>query len=615
MRSWLRLTGRLLPWQLALLCVLLTLPALWVGWQLDDHFQRLVLAGSAEGHTGPLGLFGAFRDAELNRQWVEQGVLPWWTSESFRLSFFRPLSVASAWLDHRLWPGSPVAMHAHSLAWLALLVAAVTVAYRRLMGVTWTAGMAALLYAIDDANAVPAAWLANRAALLGALFGVLCVAEHHRWRACGSRLAAWTAPLCLALGLLAGETAVAAWGYLAAHAIFLERSGRRVRSLLPCGLVTSVWATAYVALGFGARGSGLYVDPLRDPVGFAGAVVERAPYLLTGQWWALPADLANLRSLSAPLWWAALSLCALVAVGLAPLLRRDRTARFWCAGMLLALLPACSGMPGNRMLLLVGFGAMGLLAQFFRRFTEKTGRSLLRPGWSPAGLLVLAWVLVHLVIAPLAKPTAACAVRLLGQASSAAARLLPSGPGIAAQDLVVVHAPDYLLHVSQLASVRAAEGRPIPRRLRALFTGPVEVELRRRDERTLVLRSAKGLLAGSLGRLFRDEAIPLGRQFELDDVTIEITELTRDGRPAEIVARFSTRLEHPTRRWVTWRDGAFLPFTPPPGGRSVTLPAVRDLFDPRRYFDLRECLPECFGDECVSGTCSERRKRGHLCAF
>ena len=31
---------------LAIVAVVLSLPALWVGWQLDDHYQRLVLTGS-----------------------------------------------------------------------------------------------------------------------------------------------------------------------------------------------------------------------------------------------------------------------------------------------------------------------------------------------------------------------------------------------------------------------------------------------------------------------------------------------------------------------------------------------------------------------------------------
>jgi hypothetical protein len=39
-----RLRSAALPWQLALLAMALNWPALSVGWQLDDHLQRLAIA-------------------------------------------------------------------------------------------------------------------------------------------------------------------------------------------------------------------------------------------------------------------------------------------------------------------------------------------------------------------------------------------------------------------------------------------------------------------------------------------------------------------------------------------------------------------------------------------
>jgi len=51
----------------------------------------------------------------------------------------------------------PAVMHAHSLMWFGLLVVAVTLLYRRLMGLTLAAGLAALLYAVDDAHGMPVA--------------------------------------------------------------------------------------------------------------------------------------------------------------------------------------------------------------------------------------------------------------------------------------------------------------------------------------------------------------------------------------------------------------------------------------------------------------------------
>src|SRR5437867_12101516 len=48
-----RLAHPFLPLHLAIIALLLTLPAVWVGWQLDDHFQRLALSGTAGAGLDP----------------------------------------------------------------------------------------------------------------------------------------------------------------------------------------------------------------------------------------------------------------------------------------------------------------------------------------------------------------------------------------------------------------------------------------------------------------------------------------------------------------------------------------------------------------------------------
>ncbi len=64
------------------------------------------------------------------------------------------------WIDYQLWPDSPLLMHAHSLIWLGLAAATAAFLYRRFEP-SATAGLAVLLFAIDDAHIMPAMWLAN----------------------------------------------------------------------------------------------------------------------------------------------------------------------------------------------------------------------------------------------------------------------------------------------------------------------------------------------------------------------------------------------------------------------------------------------------------------------
>ena len=69
--------------------------------------------------------------------------------------------------------------------------------------------------------------------------------------------------------------------------------------------------------------------------------------------------------LSSLFWWAAVVSIGLLTLLFAPLLKRDRLARFWAAGMLFATIPVCATLPMDRLLTFVGFGAFGLLAQFW----------------------------------------------------------------------------------------------------------------------------------------------------------------------------------------------------------------------------------------------------------
>ena len=105
-----------------------------------------------------------------------------------------------------VWPHSAFLMYVHSFAWLGGLVAVATFIFRRVLGTTWVAGLAALLFAVDDAHGFPAAWLANRKTLIGAFFGILALIAHDRWRRGEWRIGSLVAPLSLLLGLLAKES-------------------------------------------------------------------------------------------------------------------------------------------------------------------------------------------------------------------------------------------------------------------------------------------------------------------------------------------------------------------------------------------------------------------------
>ena len=550
--------------------VVLALPSLWGGLVFDDHFHYAALQGLPA--LGPrfkptLDIF-VFADGDPARMvdMMDKGIIPWWAAPELRLAFWRPLTTALHWVDYRLWPREPWLMHVHNLLWLAVMVVAAALVYRRFMGAGWVAGLAALLYAIDDARAMPAGWVANRNGLICAAFGFACIWLHDRWRRDGSRPAAVGAVGCLALALLAKETALGASAYLFAYALFIERGRWRARalSLAPYVIVSVAWLIVYRATGHGTYGSETYVSPFS--LRFPGALIARAPALLVGQWALPPSDLFPLVPdwAKAVVWVWCVGALSVLGVLLAPLLRRDAVSRFWCVGMVLSAAPGCAAILTDRLLLFVGLGAMGLVAQFIA--AVRAGEE----GWV-ARAACWALIGVHLVLAPVLLPLRIVGFAAYGQQANRAAATAQFDGSIVDKTVVVVDAP-HIGYCGYLMIMRALESKPVPAHIRSLGPNsglPVPIRFTRTDERTLVA-------APSIGfpwLLTRDRAHPfhVGDRVELSGMTIEVTKVARLGYATEVAYHFDVPLEDPSLVWLEVHRAAYRPFTPPAVGQSVVL--------------------------------------------
>jgi hypothetical protein len=589
------LTSRYWPLIVLALGIAFAAPTLWAGWGVEDdvmHRAKLLSASLPEALTG----LYVFLDPNGSTQLVGLDTVPWWALDAVRVSFFRPLAALTLWLDYQLWPNSAVLMHAHSALWYGGACALATLLYRRVMGRTLVGGLAAFLFAVCATHLNCVVSLAARNAVLALFFGLLTLVFHDRWRRGGWRAGGAFALLGLALALLSAEAGLATTAYLGAYALCLERGRwyRRLGSLVPYGIVVVAWRAAYQVMGYGAWGSGFYLDPLRDPLRFAAAVLERGPVLLMSLWSLPDPGIYAILSVWAGrvFWLAAVLFMAFVGAMLFPLLRKNRAARFWGLGMLLAVIPACAiSMPTGRLLVFVSVGAMGLMAQFIGGLLERSAWLPAHGAWRvPATALTVFLVGLHAVVFPALLP---CVQTFMEPFVSTVTDLGPL-PGVEDQQVVIVNVPSpgQLIYVPSLREVRE---QPAPARIRMLSPGSFAVDVTRVDAYTLVIRPERGYLAPTgMGAAENQTVLPLlhsaygyqrgddffrgdgfslalGQSVDLDGMRAEVISLTGDGRPAEARIRFAVPLDDPSLVWLQWDWGTqtYVPFSPPSVGETA----------------------------------------------
>jgi hypothetical protein len=567
---------------LALAGTLLALPSIAIGFQLDDYVHRYMLSsrpGAADllrAYQSPFGI--ANGDPVVNHWQIEQGYAPWWTYPDLLVSLWRPLSEATHRLDAALWPDNAVLQHAHSLLWLFALIWAATALYRELLGRDTIAGVAALMFALDHTHGFAAGWIANRNVLVSCTFGVLALLAYVQARARPSAQKLVLSIALLAAALLAGEGAAAIVVYMFGYALFVERGAlsRRLLPLLPHALLVIAWRVAYSSLGRGARFSGLYIDPVREPLAFIAALWQRLPFLGLGQLALPPAEAGVFGPdwAQRPLFLFALFVCGLALFSLWPLLRSSGLARCCMLGAVAALVVSCTTHPNNRLLFFSGIGVMPLISMLWHG-ALLDAPYLPQRGFGRGAINAFSAIAVgvRLFVSPLLLPVTAWSVALSAPIDAAAEQALHYAGG---RELVVINAPDYF-HV-KLIPVRAAlEQVPGPSALRALSFGSIALRITRSDARTLDVQYHGGILRSPLLELYRARSLPLpvGTKVELSDMTVEVTERTPDGRAAAARFTFRTPLDDPRYRWLAWSNGRYAPFTPPPIGASVQLPAAQ----------------------------------------
>lgn len=563
---------RVLLLALALACVLL-LPSLRVWPLMDDAVHAYIQRDPSWVHATPGSIrYDLFRFADHDRErtlaGLRDGLWPWWTAEDYRLAFCRPLASLTHAFDYRVLGGATWLMHVESLALYLLCIVLVHRLARRWLA-PLGAGVATVVFAVEDAHAMPVTWLANRNLVLAALFSLLALERLSAPTA--RRTRAYLVAVCsFLLALASGEAGVSCLGLIGAYLLFVDDRPSRSRLLAaaPFGLVLLLWALLVRSLGYGTHGGGFYIDPLAEVGTFLGALVVRLPILLAAQLTLIPADL--LANLSPAQLQTMGGVCALVVGALLawlwPLFKRSSLARFGLLAMALTAIPVCATWPTDRVLFFPSIGAAFVWGALFdAEAVRLCARRVL------LGMVVVVHMLLPLLLLP-------ARVWILNATfHNTIVRAAKTLPDVPERSLIVVNTPDFL-NVSNAAAVRALEGGHSPyarARVLAICT-QIDCPLRRLDARTLEIQNDRGFVADPISQVFRRANLPfeVGWTIDLGDVRVTVVEVLADGRPKTVHYTFDSPLESDDYTWISWKDRAYAAFTLPAVGETMTIPAV-----------------------------------------
>lgn len=267
-----------------LIGLVLFLPAVLSPLFLDDFLQGAMVEGTFPAKRGMLELYDFVDDTD-RAEMMARGLLPWWTDPTLTLRFFRPLSSALIFFEHKLFSHRALPMHVHSLLWWAAATLAVHALYKRLLPYRPRL-IATAIFALSPCHTLPLAWVANRETLISLTFGALAIGAQSRWRESRSARDAILALVFFGLALAGGgEYALCCGGYvLAMDFVRRESIVRRLTGWLPFVVPALGYLGVRAMLHYGTAGSGYYSDPFHDPRAFLGNVPMRAMLLLGSDW-------------------------------------------------------------------------------------------------------------------------------------------------------------------------------------------------------------------------------------------------------------------------------------------------------------------------------------------
>jgi hypothetical protein len=327
----------------------------------------------------------------------------------------------------------------------------------------------------------------------------------------------------------------------------------------------------------------MYVEPARDPLAFAAAVARHLPLLVASELGAPVPDLYAFLPLAVKigLVLGALVFLAWSASAIVRVWRALPVARFFVVGSVLATLPACATFPSSRLLVVPGFGLLGLVALIGAGVAD--GASWV-PTAGPSRRLARSFAIWacggHVVLSPLALQITMQQLPTVNRLLARVGADVPIVPTPSLKRIMLVNAPDavfapYLFLGRSAGSDDAPPRMPAP--LLTMASGLRAVDLERTDEHTVVVRVDRGFYRTGTELITRTESVPMhvGSRLVLTGVTVEVLATAPDGVTTEASFRFAEPCDSDAYLWEQWNGTKLVAMRPPAVGEHVTLPAQR----------------------------------------
>ena len=577
-------------WVCVVLSVMIYAPSLDSGFQADDYHIIAMQKGlspfpAVEWNLTHFIVFGLTRPG-MAKKYIEEGVIPWWSSHDLWIKTFRPLAGFLMSLDYHLFGDSPLPYHVHSLLWGILLFLSFGLLLRRVLPGRFGA-VALAIYTLSTIPSVPILWIVNRYALIACALAVLGLLAHIRWREDGWKPGLPLSILGIAVGLAAGEIAFSVLAFFFAYELAAAPGGirQRCRAVAPILLVIAGYLIVYTVYGFGASGSGLYFDRSGPPAEYAKTAFSHLGVLLGRSYGGIPADVTLAQQMLIPVsilgygfFAAALLLARPFFSAQTPEMKRKLA--WFGLGSILSLGPVLLALPMDR--LLVGsFLGGSVVLSFLLVNTWDCIRSRAGHGRTRRfGYLLVVGYLVfwNFIVSP-----ALIGFQIVGRKEGSRKTLeavrnadLPDEEEVG-REVVVFHAPGRPGQIVTwyLIAILDYLGRPVPRHWRVLTIAPCDHSLMRTDSRSLELACLNGkMLATIPEKLFRSSSLPLrpGDVVEAGVMTVEILETT-DVYPTKVRFRFAKELDSRDFLFLDWKDGTLRKTRVPEIGETRILKA------------------------------------------